>query len=61
MKDIPLLKGRELDYIAFRLGLKRHRKFLIFKESDKNLRSRVNRRVEEVCSRKVSVLGVGVV
>lgn len=61
MKDIPLVKGAELDYIALQLGLKRHRKFLIFKESDKHLRSRVNNRIEAVCNRQLYVLGVGAV
>lgn len=56
--NIPLIKGKELDGLAWRLGLKRAKKFIFFKESDKSLRSRVECRVCQITDRKLSVLGV---
>lgn len=55
--NIELASGKELDAIALKLGLKRHRKWFIFKESDKSLRQRVDLRVQMICNRQVCVLG----
>lgn len=55
--DIPYLKGRELDAIAFKLGLKRKKYWWIFKESDKKLRLRCEQRVNQITNRQVLVLG----
>lgn len=30
MEKIPLIKGKELDSLALKLGLKRHKKFIFF-------------------------------
>lgn len=54
---VQYVKGRELDQIAIKLGLKRNRYFLFFKESDKKLRCRCEHRVQQICQRKLSVLG----
>ena len=53
--DIPYIKGRELDVIALKLGLKRKKFWRIFKESDKKLRSRCIERIELMTRRKVLV------
>lgn len=51
------IKGKELDNVAMKLGLRRKRYWFIFKESDKKLRSRCEQRVNQICRHKVSVLG----
>lgn len=61
MDNIPLIKGKDLDALALRLGLKRGKWFLFFKESDKSLRSRVECRVCQLSNKKLSVIGVKVV
>lgn len=55
--NIQLASGKELDAIALKLGLKRRRKWFIFKESDKSLRQRVDLRVQMICNCQISVLG----
>lgn len=55
--NIELAQGAELDAIALKLGLKRYRKWFIFKESDKSLRQRVDSRVQMICNHQISVLG----
>ena len=57
--DIPYIKGRGLDVVALELGLKRKKYWWIFKESDKNLRQRLEERVMQITNRQVSVLGCG--
>lgn len=57
--DIPYIKGRGLDVVALKLGLKRKKYWWIFKESDKNLRQRLEERVMQITNRQVSVLGCG--
>lgn len=53
-------KGKDLDQIAIQLGLRRKRYFLFFKESDKKLRRRCEYRVQQICQRQLSVIGVKV-
>lgn len=60
MNNIPLMKGKELEEIALKLGLKRRRKFIFFKESDKSLRSRIECRVCQISNKQLSVIGVKV-
>lgn len=50
-------KGPQLDFIALKLGLKRRRYFLFFKERDKSLRERILLRIQMICNRQLSVLG----
>lgn len=57
--DIPYIKGRELDSIAIKLGLKRKKYWWIFKETDKKLRHRCEERVNQITNRQISVLGCG--
>ncbi len=57
--DIPYIKGRELDSIAIKLGLKRKKYWWIFKETDKKLRQRCEERVSQITNRQISVLGCG--
>lgn len=57
--DIPYIKGRELDSIALKLGLKRKKYWFIFKETDKKLRQRCEQRVHQITNRQISVLGCG--
>lgn len=47
---IPYLKGEQLDYVAYQLGLIRKRYWLFFRESDKSLRKRLENRVAQLCS-----------
>lgn len=54
---IPYLKGRELDIIAKNLGIIRKKYWWIFKETDKKLRNRCVQRVQDLTSRRVSVIG----
>lgn len=54
--DIPYIKGRELDSIAIKLGLKRKKYWWIFKETDKKLRQRCEERVRQITNRQISVL-----
>lgn len=58
MEKIPLIKGKELDDLALKLGLKRHKKFIFFKESDDSLRQRMACRVCQITSKQLAVLGV---
>lgn len=60
MNNIPKIKGRELDKLALKLGLKREKRFLFFKESDSSLRSRVECRVCEISNKRLSIPGVKV-
>lgn len=55
--DIPYIKGRELDVVALKLGLKRKKFWWIFKEGDKKLRSRCVDRIDLMTQRKVLVPG----
>ena len=48
MVNIPLIKGKEADVIAERLGLRRKKVFWFIKESDKSLRSRMLNRVQQI-------------
>ena len=57
--NIPYIKGRELDVLALKLGLKRKKFWWIFKESDKKLRLRCEQRVNQITNREISVLGCG--
>lgn len=57
--DIPYIKGRELNSIAIKLGLKRKKYWWIFKETDKKLRQRCEERVSQITNRQISVLGCG--
>lgn len=54
--DIPYIKGRELDSIALKLGLKRKKYWFIFKETDKKLRQRCEQRVHQITNRQISVI-----
>lgn len=54
---MQLLRGKELDAIALKLGLIRRRKWFIFKESNSSLRSRVESRVNMICQGTLSVIG----
>lgn len=60
MDNIPMVKGKELDGLALRLGLKRKKRFIFFKESDKSLRERCCCRVCQITGGQLSVLGVKV-
>lgn len=60
MNNIPMMKGKELDGFALRLGLKRKKRFIFFKESDKSLRDRCCCRVCQITGGQLSVLGVKV-
>lgn len=55
--DIPYIKGKELDNLALRLGLRRQRILFLFKESDKNLRKRCEQRISLMCNGNLYVLG----
>lgn len=59
--NIPYIKGRQLDVVALKLGLKRKKYWWIFKETDKKLRKRLEDRVNQISSRQLCVLGCGVV
>lgn len=54
---IQLLRGKELDFIAQKLGLFRRKILWFFKETDKSLRKRLENRVYAISSRKLVVLG----
>ena len=58
MKDIPLIKGKELDVYARKLGLIRKKRWWFFKESDRSLRERMACRVCQITNKQLSVLGV---
>lgn len=58
--NIPYIKGKELDVVAWELGLKRKKYWWIFKETDKKLRKRLEDRVNQISSRQLCVLGCGV-
>ena len=60
MKEIPQMRGRELDALAKRLGLKRDKKWWFIKESDSSLRSRIECRVCQINSRQLTIPGVEV-
>lgn len=51
--DIPYIKGRELDSIAIKLGLKRKKYWWIFKETDKKLRQRCEEIVSQITNRQI--------
>jgi len=58
--EIPYIKGKELDALALKFGLKRHCKFFIFKENDTNFRLRLLDRINGVSSGKVRPIHVKV-
>lgn len=60
MNNIPMVKKKELDELALRLGLKRRKWFLFIKESDKSLRLRLVERVRMISGGRLSVIGVRV-
>lgn len=60
MNNIPMIKKKELDGLALRLGLKRKKFFLFIKESDKSLRQRLVERVRMISGGRLSVIGVKV-
>lgn len=58
MKEIPQMRGRELDDLAIRLGLIRRNVWWFIKESDASLRKRIECRVCQLNNRQVIVPGV---
>lgn len=58
--EIPYIKGKELDGLVYKFGLKRHCKFFIFKESDTSLRLRLLDRINAVSGGKVRPMHVKV-
>jgi hypothetical protein len=56
--NIPLIKGRELDQIALKFGLKRKKLFWFIKESDKSLREKLLYRIENAKNINVSYMNV---